>query len=243
MKTKLYSALLIAITGLLLGGNVNADGAQMSASATQDVTSQIQQIRQRISLLTAQMQSRREEPAAVFAKVALSQEKLNYIQSQVDAVAKKVERLKVEVGVLVTLRQIKERAAALASAIAPTTKEKAASLIPVPVKDGTKGSASAGTSASETATATKVDKKAIEEQIVKVKQQITDLTQQLQGKTAANDAVTSSTGKCSGSSCSVSPSQTQAIASASVSATKSVPAQKKGFWQSVSDFFKKIFTF
>jgi len=238
MKTKLYSALLIAITGLLLGGNVSADGAQLSATASQNTGAQIQQIRERINQLTAQMQSRRAEPKA---PVALSQEKINFIQAQVNVIAKKVELLKLEVSIFVTIRQIKEKTAALALAIVP------ANAVPVQVtpriKTITKTPVAAATSTAETVVAGKVDRKAIEEQIAKVKQQIADLTRQLESKTAANGSSVGATEKCSGSNCAVSSPQTQAGTAVAAPTVKTTPAQNKGFWQSVGDFFKKIFTF
>ncbi|MFA6376367.1 MAG: hypothetical protein WCX69_03130 [Candidatus Paceibacterota bacterium] len=238
MKTKLYSALLIAITGLLLGGNASADGAQLPASATQNTGAQIQQIRERIGQLTDQMQSRRAE---LSAPVALSQEKLNFIQAQVNVIAKKVERIKIEVSIFVTLRQIREKTAALALVISPSTV--AATPVPARVNATVKTPVSTATPTAESMTAAKNDKRAIEEQIAKVKQQIADLTQQLQKKTAANTAAISEAGKCSGSNCAVSSSQTQTGASVAAPVAKTNPVQNKGFWQSVGDFFKKIFTF
>jgi len=230
MKAKLFSLLLIAITGLLLGGNASADGASMSVPARQDVSAQIKQIQQQISQLTIQMQSLKAGAVAVKPiPVVLTQEKLDYIQAEITRIAKEAARIKIEVGILVTLREIKQKTDALALLTASS------GLVSAPAK-----------SSASSMPISESKKREIEDKIAIVRQQISELTQELQKKTAGSQAqpgAVNDTANCSGGNCAVPTAQGQSVAPAASSGAQASPVEQKGFWQSIGDFFKKLFTF
>lgn len=239
MQNKIKILLLMAISGagLLLGGNTLADGMPSRASDTQNLSAQIDQIRQKISDLSAQMpQNQVGQSGTAANQVQLTAEKLNYIQSEIARIANETARLKIEVGIFATLREINRKTAQLSLQMGTATKTAPIAISSQP----------AATSISEQ------KKQEIEAQIAKIKVQIGELNQELQAqKNIELNAMTQTAsdqcelgGTCSiNSSDSESAAQTSAASQSVSSQTSSTANENKGFWQSVGDFLKKIFTF
>lgn len=233
MKTtaKIFSLLSIAAAGLLLGGNVSAAGSSTTITID-NASALIQQIQQKINDLASQLQRTQDQSAApitIAAAPALPQSQLDYIQSQVDRIAGETARLKIEVGVFTTLRQIQWATAALNAEIARGQQPTAAA-----------------TPAQQPATAVDDDnRRDIEAKIAKVKQQIAELNQEIQmQKSIETPAVTAAGGdQCVGQNCPVGTSEQKITTETAPLQTTASQPEKKGFWQSVGDFLKKIFTF
>jgi hypothetical protein len=231
-----------AIAGLLLGGNVLADGSQTISNAQAQAT--IQQLRARVQILTQQVQAQKALQAAPIVKPNLTPEQIASIQTQIIVIGQKITQLKIEVQKFVQIQQIKQKIAALRQIQIDTIKTQIARLNaqikakqttgqPAPIIVG-------GVQAVPVASgsdSSKSDKKEIEAQIAKVKEQISQITQEMETQKTLEEAnenqsqsVNQNDNKCEGQSCS---SNTQ---------SSQQPAQK-GFWQSVGDFLRKIFSF
>jgi len=235
VKARLLLLTAVAI-GLLLGGNVRAEVVQATNVGSMAISQQVEQIKQRIVELSADMQ-RASQQTTVTVSAELTQEKLNYIQSEVTRIAKETARIKVEVEVFVAIRQIQQRLRVLSVQVAQYVAEQQSRVAQVQPGASGKGSVSSATE--------------VEAKIAQIRQQITELTQELEAKKAGGQKVTqapSDTGvqeskQCSGGSCLVTPTGTQSepkIVSTPVTTTKT---ESKGFWQSIGDFIKKLFTF
>lgn len=239
-KIKIVSLTLFSAIGLLLGGNVFADGGGVPQAVNFDaVSAQIELVAQKINQLSSELKSKQISviaPAPVLAS-ELTQEKLNYIESEVGRIAKKTERLKIEVAIFVTLREIERKTAQIAAQIAsgaPISQPIAAAAQPADVS---------ATAASGTQT-----REEIEAQIAKIRQQISELTQEMDVRTSAsvsqsapisgvsNGAVEDEDGDDSGDMSAIT------IAPAEEKARETQP-KSKSFWESAGDFLKKLFTF
>jgi chromosome segregation ATPase len=233
MKLSVLASAMLA--GLLLGGNVLADGlpTQTQSSKNEIIAAQIEQIKQQINNLSAQAQAQKNGQTVAPEKTELTPEKLAQIETEVNRIAKETARLKIEVAVFVTLREIKTKTAQLQAQIA--------------------AGQTAAPKQTQTAamTADEQNRAQIEAQIAKIKQQIAELTQEMQTqKTAGQDSIasTADSSECEGESCSLTPSADNAtqkitINPATDKPAAQKPAETKSFWQSVGDFFGKIFAF
>ena len=160
---------LVVFIGLLLGGNVLADGVSLPTTDTQDISAQIEQIRQKIADLTAQAQQQTTgQPAATITKKPLTQQELVTIESEVNRITKEVARLRIEVQIFVTLREIQHKTELLKSQIAaaPTLGGAVATASKPPVQTAS--------------ILTEQQRQEIETQIAKIKQQIAETTQELE---------------------------------------------------------------
>lgn len=233
IKVKSLSLLLIAAAGLLLGGNVSAADNTASSISINDASALIEQLRQKINSLAQQLQSVQNMPEVAVTIVAapvLTQAELDGIEVQVNRITGEVARLKIEVGVFVTLRQIQEKTALLNAQIEEATG------IPSTVVSAAQSQISATPTGNQ---------QGIESQIARLKQQIAELNQELVAKQAAGQAVAATDTTqpiCAGGACPV-PVETQNNAPVPVTIATTAPSGSNGFWQSVGDFFKKLFTF
>jgi DNA repair exonuclease SbcCD ATPase subunit len=173
-------------------------------------------------------------------KVSLSQAQLDAIEAQVKSVRAKYEALKVQVQVFVAVRDIQQKINALTSQM-PAASAAAA---PAPTIGAPAGQAQA-----EAATTTALtNRQEIEAKIAATKQQIAELTQELQTMKGAGQPTgavvsqpTAGTGAVSEQKETTTKIETP---SKPVQTQTSQPqTQPKGFWQSIADFFKKLFTF
>lgn len=237
IKTKVVSLLLASIVGLLLGGNVFADGVSAQSASFEQVSAQIEQVRQKINQLSAELKAKQ---TAAPAPVSLTPEKLNYIEGEIKRIAKETERLEVEVAAFVALREIERKIAQISAEIAAISPLAGQSTI-----------AAAPPAAMPTAPApaTAQTNEEIEAQIARIKQQINELTQEMTVQAAAeagsNDAAgngndledqieTNGGGEEAAQEITILPNGEKA---------ETAKTEQKGFWQSVGDFLKKIFTF
>jgi hypothetical protein len=240
MKAILYLLSLIAACGLLLGVNVKIAIAQTTTAATtQDIAAQVAQIRQRIIDLTGQMPSAEASSISVsLTPPTLSQAQLDAIQTQVNQVAIKTAQIKIEVEAVVVIREIKEKIVRLQNQLSSASEISVVSVQPETKTAVSAASSSPESAVSSVAASAAVDKQAVEAQIDQIKQKIAELKQKQLDQASVGEGTT-----CSGSSCSVTSSGQP---SASVTAVPASPASQspaKSLWQSIGEFFKKIFTF
>lgn len=230
-KIKIVSLILASIVGLLLGGNIFADGGAAQSASFEQVSAQIEQVRQKVDQLTAELKAKQTAPIA--APAALTQEQLNHIENEIKRIAKETERLKVEVSVFIALREIERKAAQITAQITAGSPLAAQPVIAM----------------SAPVAATARTNEEIEAQVAKIKQQINELTQEMEQKIAAEQFATAPqiSPQASGVQDEIidedeSKSQEITILPADEK-TGNEKEEQKGFWSSVGDFFKKIFTF
>lgn len=230
-KIKIVSLILASIAGLLLGGNIFADGGAAQSASFEQVSAQIEQVRQKIDQLTAELKAK--QTASIATPAALTQEQLNHIENEIKKIAKETEQLKVEVSVFIALREIERKAAQITAQITAGSPLAAQPVIAM----------------SAPVAATVRTSEEIEAQVAKIKQQINELTQEMTVQAAAeadsNDAAgngndledqieTNGGGEEAAQEITILPNGEK---------TETAKTEQKGFWQSVGDFFKKIFTF
>lgn len=229
-KAKTFSLLLIAAMGLLLGGNVSAAGNPSSVSID-DASVLIRQIQQKVNDLAIQLQGAQIQPLApapASVSHTLTQSQLDYIKSRTDIIAAETARLRIEVEVFVILRDIRQKTADLDYQI--ENKQKYA---------GTESWVETQSKISN------IDNGTVEAQIAKIKQQINELNQELAVKQAADQTVTANSESVQANyegKSSLEDSNGQSVSTAPAVKKAQEPA-KKGFWQSIGDFFKNLFTF
>jgi hypothetical protein len=209
---------------------VSAAGNPSSVSIN-DASVLIRQIQQKVNDLAIQLQSARIQPLAtapVPVSHTLTQSQLDYIKSQTDIIAAETARLRIEVQVFVILRDIRQKTADLDYQI--TNQQKYAG---TDIRVETQSKAS------------NIGNGTVEAQIAKIKQQINELNQELAAKQAADQTATANLGSVQtnyeGQS-SLEDSNGQSVSTAPAANKAQEPA-KKGFWQSIGDFFKNLFTF
>jgi|GEM_PF-826944 hypothetical protein len=262
-------AVTIAAAGLLLGGNVWADGTQavqIQAANSQDVSARIEQIREKIAVLTAEIKTNQSQPVAsqdtatriaeirakiavltaeiksnqgqtvVAAKPVLTQVQLDQVEVQVKNIAAETARIKQQVAILAQIRAIDQKIAAIKLQIAALNAGKSTVVAIVPAAGNT----------SPVAAATAEEQK--EARIAKIKQQISELTQEMKVQKnleSQNAAIATTSETCKGDSCAVSSTTESGQAQIEISpkTTETATPAKKGFWESVGDFFRKVFTF
>lgn len=240
-KIKIVSLTLFSAIGLLLGGNVFADGGGVPQAVNFDaVSAQIELVAQKINQLSSELKSKQIPviaPAPVSA-LELTQEKLNYIESEVGRIANETERLKIEVAIFVTLREIERKTAQIAAQIVSG----------VPVSQPIAAAAAQPADVSATAASGAQTREEVEAQIAKIRQQISELTQEMAARTSAsvsqsapvsgvsNGAVEDEDNDDSGdmSAITIAPAEEEA---------RETQTKSKSFWESVGDFLKKLFTF
>ena len=239
MKNKVVYSFLLAIGGLLLGGNVFADGVQSSAVGANNVAAQIEQISQKINELTAQINAQKSQVAPNLpVRPQLSQEKLDYIESEVKRIAKETARLKIEIEIFVTLREIEAKTAALSKQITPAAAQ---SILPP---------AYAAPQSVAPISADEQKRTEVEAQIAKIKQQIGELTQEMENQKAIESGIATAAQDYADGANEVDQEALESEGAVENAAPIVIqPAEnktetpKKGFWASVGDFLKKIFTF
>ncbi|MCU0653397.1 MAG: hypothetical protein MUD10_04015 [Candidatus Pacebacteria bacterium] len=253
VQLNLLTVMAVAV-GLLLGGSVLADSATTTtgadaaaianassadavvSTATTDNNStqaQLDAIKVRIQALTAQVQSRQQTPVVVTPRAVLTQAQLDQIQIRVTEIAQQTARIKAQVQILVRIRTIEARIAAIRMQLA--TMQAGGT-----VTATTPAAPVAATPASE------LTKEQKEARIAQIRQQIGELNQEMLAKRAAEQAATPATqAPCEGDSCSGASEPPQAPVTIEVSPKPETTAQASnpGFWQSVGNFFRKLFTF
>lgn len=233
IKTRIALVLPVIATGLLLGGIAQAGGTVAPASASQNVTAQIEQIKQKIADLTAQIQNRQiQTPVSKIVFRNLTQAELDRIESEITRITQRTARIKLEVEVFVVLREIEAKTAALAAQVA-SPYAGTAGQVSVPVQSPTTNQVTSG------------DTREIEEKIAKIKQQIAELTQELQIQQSVEQAAQiagEETEKLSEEPAEEEQESQMPIVIESAPAA-SAQSEKTGFWQSVGDFLKKLFAF
>ncbi len=261
---KWISVLAFVITGgLLLGGNVIADGEEetLIEADTVSQTDQIQALEAQAQSLTEQVQEYIAAQTTATAQTAqetdtnqqetetteqkeLSQDELDAIYTQVKEIAAKTEVIKIEVEKFVMVRQITEKIAYLQGEVDKMRRDEAALAMETENETQTADESEAEaveTEIAETETAPQGD---VDAQIASIKAQIKDLTSQYEAQKAAEEAQSATE--------EISPTEIECengVCTAKVNITpageeaESDKESKIGFWQSVSDFLKKIFTF
>ncbi len=240
-KATIYSlAVMIAAAGLLLGGNVRADGATVT-TATQDVSSQIDVIRQKVAALSAEVKAAEAQTATAPAVTvptasALTQAQLDAIAVRVAQIRARTEEIKVQVRILLEINAINLKIAAIKAQIAAmaggTVQIEASPVV---------GQATPATTTVDAAKAAK---------IAQIKQQIAELTQEYRTQKNIEDqkqiAAASSTA-CQGDSCPASSSNSDSNQPVTIQVSPKTPEasenQNQGFWESIGNFFRKVFTF
>jgi len=239
IKTKIVSLAAATFAGLLLGGNAFAGGAEQNADY-QTISAQIQEVQKKISQLMAETQSAEKATPAV--NMELTPEKLDNIEKEVMRIAKETEQLKIEVAVYLTLKDIRQKTAALAAQIAgglnisaPTIAAPSAPIIAVLPADLPVSKTQAN--------------EEIEAQIAIVRRQIDELTEEMAAQTVIEKEVPAEERTMVGTE------DKDAKGDVAVSGEKdaSLTVEKNGgkdstetkgdLWQAVGDFFKKLFAF
>lgn len=242
-KATIYSlAVMITAAGLLLGGNVRADGSA-SVGASQDISSQINVIRQKIATLNAEIQrSKAQTTAPVSVKVqtapVLTQAQLNAIAVKVAQIKARTEEIKAQVRILLEIRAINLKIAAIKSQIAAMTGANA------PAVTATAQVTSVAQSGGNQA---EIDRQA---KIAQIKQQIAELSQEYKAQNNLEGQVqptASDSDACQGDSCQASSSNSDngqpVTIQVSPNSAESKENQNQGFWESIGNFFRKVFTF
>lgn len=254
---KWISVLAFVITGgLLLGGNVIADGEEetLIEADTVSQTDQIQALEAQAQLLTEQVQEYIAAQTTATAQTAqetetteqkeLSQDELDAIYTQVKEIAAKTEVIKIEVEKFVMVRQITEKIAYLQGEVDKMRRDEAALAMETENETQTADESEAEAVEAEIAETETAPQGDVDAQIASIKAQIKDLTSQYEAQKAAEEAQSATE--------EISPTEIECengVCTAKVNITpageeaESDKESKIGFWQSVSDFLKKIFTF
>ncbi len=241
--------------GLLLGGNVIADGASVTSTGADTVSqteqvealqTQAKQLSEQVQAYLADQAAKNVEPAVQVKPVekkTLSQDELDRIETQVQEIAAKTEVIKTEVAQIVLMRQISSKIAYLQEEVNAMKMAEAAGAVSEAAANNEAAGAAAesGETLAETATAGNSD---VESQIAAIKDKIKDLTAQYEQQKAAENAgdvqeITPEV-QCEGGVCSASVDIKPAETAATTEANND---SNTGFWQSVGNFFKNIFTF
>jgi outer membrane murein-binding lipoprotein Lpp len=238
-KIKIVSFALLAAIGLLLGGNVSADGASSQTANFDAISAQIELVRQKIDQLSAELKNKQTSVSAPAPAAELTQEKLDYIEGEIRRVARETERLKIEVAIFVTLKEVERKTAILAAQIAsgaPILRQSIAATAP-------QTSAAASIAAAPAAQT----REKIEAQVADIKQKIDELTQEMQISTETKTSPTAPAAEVlegvedkNGEDSSNSKTIT---ISPSGEKTQTNQEKPRGFWESAADFLKKLFTF
>jgi outer membrane murein-binding lipoprotein Lpp len=238
-KIKIVSLTLFATIGLLLGGNVFADGGPSQTANFDAISAQIELVRQKIDQLSAELKNKQTSVSAPAPAAELTQEKLDYIEGEIRRVARETERLKIEVAIFVTLKEVERKTAMLAAQIAsgtPVLRQSIAATAPrISV-----GASVAAAPAVQT-------REEIEAQVADIKQKINELTQEMQARTETETSPSAPAAEVlegmedenGGDS---SNSKTITI-SPSGEKTQTNQEKPRSFWESAGDFLKKLFTF
>ncbi len=237
IKNKIASLLPIVAVGLLLGGNACADGTATELPQAQTAAAQIEQIEQKIAELTAQIETQ-QAPAPVmgFIFYDLTQADLDRVGTEVSRIAGEVARVKIEVEIFAVLREIKVKTAAIAAQIPSGAKISTPSVFE-PVQ--TPAKPLAADSANQE----------IENKIAVIKQQIDELTQELKIQKIIEQGQPEAQAEEGGNLIIEEvqdleqETQTPIVIESAPKTEKTTPSGEGGFWQSVGDFLKKIFTF
>ena len=238
IKIKIVSLLPVLVAGLLLGGNVSADGGQAQIASFENVSAQIEQIRQKINEFSAELRQNQQIANVPVVKAEITQEKLSYIESEIKRITGESERIRIEVEIFLTLREIQRKTSAIAAQIADGYSAPLTVFTPPVIKN-----------LPIAQTAEKAREEEIEAQIVKIKQQINELTQEMgiQAAVEKNQLTPNGVGS-SDQENAVAPDDSSDGAKEitiipAQEKTGTAESEQKGFWQSVGDFFKNIFTF
>lgn len=234
---RLFSiAVAVMVAGLLLGGNVQAKEVQSAttlATTGQTILQQITEVQQKISSLNDEIAKSKISQIVVVSKPALTQDQLDRIETEVSGITKEVARIKIQVEIYVAVRETQQKIAKIEAQIAALNAGKiAVSTI----------------TAADTKTTSGTQAMSKDAQIAKIKQQINELNQELQAKRAeeassqpmATVSGTCGQGQVCGSSTSSGSQNGVQVAQRQSENGKREPV---GFWQSIGNFLRKIFTF
>ena len=250
--------------GLLLGGNVIADGDESSTTGADIVSqsAQVEALQAQAQQLTKQVEAYLAGQATTTAEVVeetkpaerkeLSQAELDDIEAQVKVIAAKTEVIKTEVAKIVLIRQISAKIAYLqgevnALKVAEAKQPEAESATNSVTKTLAAEAAATSTVGVEKAEGSEIaseQNSAVDAQIAAIKAKIKELTAEYEKQKKAEELAGAKEAtpeiQCEGGVCSatvnIKPSDT-------VAETKSGNAEKNGFWQSVGNFIKNLFTF
>jgi len=236
-----------------LTAQVNASQKQVTVTnnpvlaqtiTTQDASVQIAQIRQKIAELTAQVNASQKQGFVTVVKPVLTQAQLDKIDAEIKRIANETARIQNEVRILLEIRAVEQKISDIKAQIAALggAKSTVSTMVPsVP-------QISVPATSNQAATTTAEVEKAV--QIAKIKQQISELTQEYETQKnleAQNQKVATVTEECAGGSCEVTTTpeniQPQSQIVVSPKTTEASKPETKGFWESVGDFFRKVFTF
>jgi len=239
IKTKIVSLVAATFAGLLLGGNAFAGGAEQNVDY-QTISAQIQEVQKKILQLMMETQSGKKAVPAV--KMELTPEKLDNIEKEVARIAKETERLKIEVAVYLTLKDIQQKTAALAEQIAAGLNVPA-SMIAAP------SAPIVAALPADLPTSKPQANEEIEAQIAIVRRQIDELTEEMLAQTAAEKEVPTEERTVAGTKdedakgdVSISEEKDASL-TVEKNGSKDSAETKGGLWQAVGDFFKKLFAF
>lgn len=230
---------MVAAIGLLLGGNVSADGVtavQTQKISDQEALMRIQQIREKISVL-AQAVKNSQGQTITTSKTPLTQAELDIIQAKINLISAKIAKIKKDAEILAKIREIRQKISVIKTQVAAMNAQKAGSLANV--------AAVAGATAEKNQPA---DSK--EARIAQIKQQIYELKQEMEVQKALeaqnSQAPTVKVEGCAGQECAapeVENSQVPITISPKTTDAAENKSQGGSFWDLIGNFLRKIFTF
>lgn len=257
MKTIIKLSLLILLViggGLLLGGKAIAESNQAAANDTSatSTTAVLMPYEEQAESLTAQVKiylaSQQTAKGKQEGKPDLSEDQLNIISGQIKEIAIKAAALKEEVDRFVAIRTVSQQIAGLKLEVDELKLAKEAGQLQEVIPAGNNENTDSAV-AVEIAPETSQDQIPQENedtkaQIVSIKQQIKDLTAEYEIQKAAEEAQNKGQAEdfqeveCKNGVCSA-----NIEVKAADSGNQAENVAPKGFWQSVSDFLKNLFTF